>query len=308
MDKILFKAIKEVSNKEISIKNNYKLFRIIENIMNKSIFNNNKYEDVVFNLKDREIKGRVFYPPSEKKGLVIFIHGGGWVSGSVESYTNTCIEMAKELKRTIISIDYRLAPEYPYPNGFNDCYETVKLIMDNLDKVGVKRKDVCLMGDSAGGNLVAAISIKAKIKREFRISKQILLYPALYLDYSKNTKHKSVIEKGKDYLLTQKQLQEYVALYVSDKKDLDSPFVSPLKGKFLFAQPDTLIITADHDPLKDEAKSYALKLKMHFNRVHLYTITGSIHGFFNSPLGKKHKENAYKKINKFLGDIDEDKN
>lgn len=307
MKKIVSSVIKRVSNEEIDIKKSYKLFRVLQKLVNKPSLKNKSYEDMIVNLEDRNIRLRVFYPDCEKLGLIIFIHGGGWVSGSLESYTNTCTELATQTQRMIVSIDYRLAPEYPYPNGLNDCYEVVRIIMDNIGKLNLRKQDICLMGDSAGGNLVAAVIIKAKQTKDFKISKQVLLYPSLQSDYSNNTKYKSVIKKGKDYLLTQKQLQDYMSLYVSNSKDLNSPFVSPLKAKFPFFYPDTLIITADNDPLRDEGERYAKKLKLYFNKVQYYNFIGAMHGFMNNPFGKKHKEEAYKKINEFLGDIDESK-
>ena len=304
MGKFFSKVIKTVSNRDISIKKNYKLFRKLQKIINPNIINKKEYEDIVFCLGDRDIKARVFYYHNNHKAI-IFIHGGGWVMGSVESYTNTCMELSKKTKRMVIAIDYRLAPEYPYPNGFNDCYDVVKLIMDNLGTLGLKEEDICLMGDSAGGNLVAAISLKSRYTKDFKIHKQILLYPALQNDYSNHTKFKSVIENGKDYILTQKQLQEYMALYVSNSKDLDSPYISPLKAKTLFFQPDTLLITSDLDPLRDEGKYYAKRLRRYFNRVKYYNFKEAMHGFLSQPIQKKHTMKAYNKIIEFLGDVND---
>lgn len=307
MKKIVSQVVKKVSNKEISIKKNYKLFRVLQKIVNPVILNKNDYKDIIFHLEDRNVRARVFksFDNKKKAKAIIFIHGGGWVTGSIESYTNTCVEISKITKRMVIAIDYRLAPEYPYPAGLDDCYDAINLIMNNLDTIGLNKNDVCLMGDSAGGNLVAAISLKSQFTKDFEIKEQILLYPALQSDYSNNTKYKSVVENGKDYLLTQKQLQDYMALYVTNPKDLNSPYVAPLKVNFPFLQPRTLLITADLDPLRDEGKSYSLKLKLCFNKVKYYNFKGAMHGFLTQPLGKKYKLKAYNKIIKFLGDINE---
>lgn len=307
MSKIVSNVIKKVSNQDINIKKNYKLFRLLQRIVNPTIINKGAYEDVVFHLGDRDIKSRVFKSFNESKKLkaIIFIHGGGWVIGSVDSYTNTCIELSRKTKRMVIAIDYRLAPEYPYPKGLNDCYDVIKLIMDNLGTIGLKQEDICLMGDSAGGNLVAAISLKAKDRKEFRIKQQILLYPALQSDYSNNTKYKSVIENGKDYLLTQKQLQDYISLYAPNAKDLNDPYISPLKARFPFSQPKTLLITADHDPLRDEGRSYARKLRFYLNYVKYYNFNDAMHGFLSQPIAKKHRMKAYDKIIEFLGDVND---
>lgn len=304
MKKIATEVIKEISRADVSIKKNYKLFRVLQKVINPSFINKKDYEDIVFELHDRSVKARVFKKVHgvENPKLIIFIHGGGWVTGSVDSYTNTCNELSNKTKRIVIAIDYRLAPEYPYPFGFNDCYEAINLIMENLESLNLKEEDVCLMGDSAGGNLVAAVSLKARDTRNFCVKKQILLYPALQTDYSNKTKYKSVIENGKDYLLTQRQLQEYISLYITDPKQKNDPYVAPLKAKHLFFQPRTLIITSNNDPLRDEGKRYASRLKLYFNAVKYYNIEGAIHGFLSQPIGKKNKIEAYNKIIEFLGD------
>ncbi len=304
MKKIATEVIKEISRADVSIKKNYKLFRVLQKVINPSFINKKDYEDIVFELHDRSVKARVFKKVHgvENPKLIIFIHGGGWVTGSVDSYTNTCNELSNKTKRIVIAIDYRLAPEYPYPFGFNDCYEAINLIMENLESLNLKEEDVCLMGDSAGGNLVAAVSLKARDTRDFCVKKQILLYPALQTDYSNKTKYKSVIENGKDYLLTQRQLQEYISLYITDPKQKNDPYVAPLKAKHLFFQPRTLIITSNNDPLRDEGKRYASRLKLYFNAVKYYNIEGAIHGFLSQPIGKKNKIEAYNKIIEFLGD------
>lgn len=304
MKKIATEVIKEISRADVSIKKNYKLFRVLQKVINPSFINKKDYEDIVFELHDRSVKARVFKKVHgvENPKLIIFIHGGGWVTGSVDSYTNTCNELSNKTKRIVIAIDYRLAPEYPYPFGFNDCYEAINLIMKNLKALNLKEEDVCLMGDSAGGNLVAAVSLKARDTRDFCVKNQILLYPALQTDYSNKTKYKSVIENGKDYLLTQRQLQEYISLYMTDPKQKNDPYVAPLKAKHLFFQPRTLIITSNNDPLRDEGKRYASRLKLYFNAVKYYNIEGAIHGFLSQPIGKKNKIEAYNKIIEFLGD------
>ena len=304
MKKIATEVIKEISRADVSIKKNYKLFRVLQKVINPSFINKKDYEDIVFELHDRSVKARVFKKVHgvENPKLIIFIHGGGWVTGSVDSYTNTCNELSNKTKRIVIAIDYRLAPEYPYPFGFNDCYEAINLIMKNLKALNLKEEDVCLMGDSAGGNLVAAVSLKARDTRDFCVKNQILLYPALQTDYSNKTKYKSVIENGKDYLLTQRQLQEYISLYITDPKQKNDPYVAPLKAKHLFFQPRTLIITSNNDPLRDEGKRYASRLKLYFNAVKYYNIEGAIHGFLSQPIGKKNKIEAYNKIIEFLGD------
>lgn len=307
MNRLINKVIKDISNKGIDIKKNYKLMRRLQEILNPSFLYKKDYEDVVVDLFNRQIMCRVFKPNEEreKNKVIIYIHGGGWATGSIDSYTKACMDLSKQTNRIVISIDYRLAPEHPYPAGFNDCYEIVKLFMQNLNELNINQKDVCIAGDSAGGNLVAAISLKATRERTFKVKEQILLYPALQGDYTDNTKYKSVIEKGKDYLLTQRQLQDYMSLYVPNKEDLKSPYVCPLNKKILFSQPRTLLITCDNDPLRDEGKTFAKKLKLYFNDVEYYNLDGAIHGVFNNPIDNKYKSIIFDRIKQFLGDDNE---
>lgn len=307
MKNVVSGIVKKISQKDINIKKNYKKIRTFQKIINMPSFKYKNYEDVVFELKNRSIKTRVFNSSVNVNGMIIFIHGGGWVLGDNESYTNVCAEISKKTNRLLVSIDYRLAPEYPYPNGLNDCYEIINIIMKNIYRIGFKSRDVCLIGDSAGANLVAAVCIKAKKTKDFKISKQILLYPAVQSDYSKTTKYKSVIEKGKDYLLTQNLLQDYISLYVDNPKYLNNPLVSPIKVRFPFGYPKTLIITADNDPLRDEGRLYARKLKFYLNNVEYYNVKDAMHGFLSNPLEKKAKDFAYQKIIEFLGDENEGK-
>lgn len=305
MKKILLNIAKKIANDKINIKKNYKLFRIVEKAMSVNIIKREKYEDLTIELNERKIQIRIFNSKDIKNGMLIYIHGGGWVFGSKETCTKTCYELVNKTKKTVVFIDYRLAPEYPFPASFNDCYDVVKKIMNSLEENNLRNEKVCLIGDSAGGNLVAAVCTKAMRTKDFKIHKQILLYPALQGNYSDKTKYRSVIEKGKDYFLTQKNLQDFASLYVQDSKNLNNPFAFPLNVKMPFFFPKTLIITADNDPLRDEGKMYSRKLKMCFNKVKYYNLEGAMHGFFTNTLDKKNKEIAYKKIIEFLGDIDE---
>ena len=307
MNSVLKSVIKKISNQDINVKKNYKLLRFLQDVVSPSFLNKDDYRDVVVSVNNRNINCRVFEPQNNSKKLktIVFIHGGGWATGSISTYTKFCTELSKKTHRMIIAIDYRLAPEYRYPAGFDDCYDVVKFIMDNLENIGLSQEDVCLMGDSAGGNLVAAIVNKTKITKDFEIKQQILLYPSLQMNYSYTTKYKSVIENGKDYLLTRKQLQDYVDLYLIDKSKINDIYVSPLNKKICFGYPKTMVITADKDPLRDEGKAYAKKLKLFFNKVTYYNFKGAMHGFLSYSMGRKYKEETLKKILKFLGDDDE---
>ena len=177
--------------------------------------------------------------------------------------------------------------------------------MKNTHLFNLKPRDITIMGDSAGGNLTAAIQLKARNTKDFKFSRQILFYPALQNNYSLNTNYKSVIENGKDYLLTRKNLEEYMNLYVVDKKDLINPYVSPLCETNFKHMPKTLIITAELDPLRDEGRKYAEILKEFKNKVIHIEYDGAIHGFMTNKFGKRFQKMAIEEVVNFLGDESE---
>ena len=284
---------------DFNIEKNYKLFRIYQEMLN-PIINKKKFEDIDLNLQDRKIMVRCFNLNKNKKKLIIYFHGGGWVTGSVNSYTNAISKLANNLDCMIIMPEYRLAPEYPFPAGFDDCFEVTKLILNNLDEIKVKKNDVILMGDSAGGNLAAAVSQKGLDTKDFRVNKQVLLYPALQSNYSNDTKYTSVISNGNNYLITQKQIQDFMKHYIKDEKDYANPYVAPLLAKHLFGLPKTLIIVNEFDPLRDEGIAYAKKLRWHLVWSEYYVFEGAMHGFLTNILDRKYTKMAYLKIKEFI--------
>lgn len=289
---MVVKLVKKVI-RSFDLNKNYKLFRKMQNIVNYPY--KKGYSDYLINLEERDINIRCFNvnDDTKDKGIVIFFHGGGWISGSVESYTNILTTLSESINRIIIAVDYRLAPEYKFPCGFNDCYDITKLI---AKKVGYKR--IVLMGDSAGGNLAATVSQKLKDELEFRIRKQILIYPALSCDYKKTSSYKSVTSEENEYF--RKHGEVMINNYINNEDDLNNPYVAPMKSRRIFFAPRTLIITCGNDPLKDEGYEYHKKLKRRFNNSKYVHYEKAYHGFLNNPLEKKHTNMLINEINEFL--------
>ena len=286
--------------KDFDVAKNYKLYRVIQNIINPKI-NVKQYVDIEYELEGRVIPLRIFNPNNAKK-IIIYIHGGGWISGNLDTHSSVCYNIAKKINRKVISIGYRLAPEFPFPNGFNDCYQVVSEIMSHIKDFNLNWNDVVLMGDSAGGNLCAAISQKGLKEHQFRVGKQVLIYPALQTDYSENTKYRSVIENADKGFLTQKQLEEFISSYIKNKEDLKNIYAAPLLSRKLFGLPETLIITGTNDPLHDEGIMYAKKLKRHLVPVKLFDLKDAPHGFMTNIIKKKYADMTIKYIKGFLGD------
>lgn len=249
----------------------------------------------------REIPVRVFYPRHRDDAKVLlFFHGGGWVTGNINSYTRVCAGLAQQLGRTVISVDYRLAPEHPYPAGLEDCYEAAKVLFKNPDRIRCACGDITLAGDSAGGNLAAAVSLLARDRGEFLPRRQILLYPSTYWNHEETSPFPSIRENGKDYILTARRIQNYMELYAPSEADRKSPYVAPLLAEDLSRQPNTLIITAQYDPLRDEGEAFGRKLREAGNLTQISRIDDAMHGFLTLPKRSRPVRECCEMIRSFL--------
>lgn len=295
--------LKVLSTPHINLKKNYKLYRKLLNILNPPLKPIYKTFDHKIMVGTREIPVRAFFPKEKIYARVlIFFHGGGWVTGNIDSYTNVCANMANQTNSVVISVDYRLAPENPFPAGVEDCYYAAREIILKLNLLKLKTENIVLIGDSAGANLAAVVSLMARDRGEFSPKKQVLIYPATYNDHSDNSPFVSILENGKSYILTSKKIQDYMDLYTPNKKDRSNPYVAPLLSEDLSNQPNTLIITAEYDPLRDEGEAYGIKLKEAGNYVKIHRINNALHGFISNPLASEHIDECYNIINEFLND------
>lgn len=295
--------IKILSIPHLNLKKNYKTYRKIISFFNPPIINEYRTLDYKMEIEGREIPLRIFLPKSSQtRKLLIFFHGGGWVTGDIDSYTNVCRNMADNTEHIVVSVDYRLAPENPFPKGVEDCYYVTKEIFKHPELLNCKKEDISLIGDSAGGNLAAVVSLLARDRDEFYPKKQILIYPATNYDHSDTSPYDSIRENGSDYIMTSKRIQDYLDLYVENEKDKLNPYVAPILSKDLKNQPDTLIITAQYDPLRDEGEAYGHKLEEFGNNVEIHRVEGAIHGYFSTPINTEQQSKTYKWINSFLND------
>jgi acetyl esterase len=224
-------------------------------------------EDKTIEFNDRKIKIRI-YRPSAKKALpaVVYFHGGGFFKGSIESHDRPLRQLANLSGVVVISVDYRLAPEYPFPHGLNDCIDTTEWIMDHATELGINGHRIAVAGDSAGGSLATAVAGKLK-----NIICQVLIYPAT--DSSLATPSWSAFAEGP--ILTLKSGIEFWGYYTKDKIK-----AAPLFNDDLSGMPDALIIAAEYDPLVDEVAAYAKKLREAYVQVTEKVYPKMIHGFF----------------------------
>lgn len=242
----------------------------------------------------------LFYPETRgPHGVLLFFHGGGWVTGDTGSYAPVCRAMSHITDRTVVSVDYRLAPENPFPAGLSDCYTVAEELYTHPSRWGVRGRDIVLIGDSAGANLCAAVSLLARDRGDFLPTAQILIYPAVYNDYSEASPYPSVRENGDGYILTAQRLRDYMDYYASPE-NRQSPYVAPLLAGDLSRQPPTLVFTAELDPLRDEGEAYAAALRGAGNHVQLYRVPGALHGYFSLSPKVPIVRMTYGKINRFL--------
>ncbi len=250
----------------------------------------------------REIRVRLYAPPREPNGkLLLFFHGGGWVVESVDTYNRVCRNLVKRTGCSVASVEYALAPEAPFPEGLEDCYAAARAVFRYPEELGIQAREITLVGDSAGGNLAAAVSLLARDRGEFAVERQILIYPAAYHDHSPSSPFPSVRENGTGFLLTSQRIEEYMDLYSGgDPEKRNSPYFAPLLAKDLTRQPRTLVITAEYDPLRDEGEAYAAALKAAGAQVTARRMPDALHGYFSLPPRFAQVRRTYEWIDEFL--------
>ncbi|MFP3043230.1 alpha/beta hydrolase [Treponema primitia] len=305
INKAMRAALKTIAylNLNVDIKKSYKVERHFENLGARLRPLPTEYSvwDHVVSSGDYEIPVRVFLPKKGKpRRLLLFFHGGGWVLGSIESYTEMCSRLAGASSSIVVSVDYRLAPEYRFPTAPEDCYAVARELFLGNGLLHVDPSNITIIGDSAGGNLAAAVSLMARDRGEFLPPRQILLYPATAADHSENSPFESIRTNGYDYLLTSKRVEDMLELYKGSGADSVNPYFAPLEAADLSRQPRTLIITAEYCPLRDEGEFYGKRLETAGNQVELYRMKDAFHGYMMLPPHFVHVKKTYELINNFL--------
>lgn len=259
---------------------------------------------------NHEVPIRLYFPSEEamsgepvegeKYPVLLFFHGGGWVTESVENYDRVCSRMAQSTGHIVMSVEYRLAPEYRFPVPLEDCYAAAKALYMGHLVLPADPDQITIIGDSAGGNLAAAVCLKARDTGDFAPKKQILIYPAVNNCYTKKSPYKSVQENGQDYLLTAVKMEDYLKLYESSTEDRQNPYFAPILAKDLSHMPETLILTAEFDPLRDEGEEYGKRLKEANNYVEIHRIPDALHGYFALGIRFLHVQESFEIMNCFL--------
>jgi acetyl esterase len=208
--------------------------------------------------------------------VVMYFHGGGWVIGGIESSDGLCRSLANASRCIVVSVDYRLAPEHPFPAAVDDAFAATLWAAENASSLGGDPLRIAVCGDSAGGNLAAVVAQIARDRGNLTIQFQLLIYPVT--DAACDTP--SYSENAEGYFLTKNGMQWFWNHYIPKKVDREQPGASPLRAGNFAGLPDALVITAEFDPLRDEGERYAELMRAAGTSVQLTRYDGMIHGFF----------------------------
>jgi acetyl esterase len=223
---------------------------------------------------------RIYSPEGEGPfPVLVFLHGGGWVRGSLDAYDGPCRLLTEEADCIVVSVSYRRAPEHPFPAGLEDCYAATAWAADHAADLQGDPDRVAVGGDSAGGNLSAAVALAARDRDGPDLAHQLLIYPSVnppsvrwfdsYDDY------------GTDYFLEMDSVEWYLDQYLSGAADVGNAYAFPLRARDLSGVPPATVITAGFDPLVDEGAAYAERLDEAGVPVEHRNYEGQIHGFLS---------------------------
>jgi acetyl esterase len=236
-------------------------------------------EDAVAATSAGDVPIRIYTPAkAEAYGILVYFHGGAFFSGSLETHDGVARALAAETGCRVISVGYRLAPEAAYPAGLDDCSAVVRWTVENGDALRWNGDVLAVAGDSSGGTFAAAVAAMAHDDGFDRITHQLLFYPSLDLDFD-DSRYASLRENARGYGLETAGLKPWNSFYLDSGADPADPLVSPIKRAELSGLPPALIITAEFDPLRDEAELYGERLKDAGVDVVVHRYAGAGHGF-----------------------------
>jgi len=226
-------------------------------------------------VSNRGIPVRVYVPESEGPyPTLVYYHGGGWVIGDLDSHDETCRVLSNGADCMVVSVDYRLSPEHTFPTPLEDCYTAFEWVFENAESMQVDTDNVFVGGDSAGGNLAAAVALLARDRGGPDIAHQALIYPVT--DHSFDTP--SYEENGDGGLLSTGDMEWFWNHYLRDEVDGKNPYASPLQAQSLEGLPPATVATCGLDPLRDEGAAYAQRLESAGVPVTHHNYEDCIHG------------------------------
>ena len=219
---------------------------------------------------------RIYRPNNDQNApAMVYFHGGGWVLNFLDIYDAALHRLANQSGSVIISVNYQKAPEHPFPTPFDDCYATLRWVKSHAAEIGIDPNRIGVGGDSAGGNLAAAVAVKARDEK-IELSYQLLVYPCIDRDFTT----KSYLEYATEYGLTTRAMEWFWDQYLQGDQHNENPYAAPMRAKSLAGVAPSIVITAQYDPLVSDSENYCAKLKNDGAEVIYKEFPGMIHGFF----------------------------
>jgi len=226
------------------------------------------------------IPARIYHPhPGTVLPVLLYLHGGGWVLGSLDTHDQVCRELARETGGVVVAPAYRLAPEHPHPAALDDCWSVLRWLATSAAEVGGDAGRIAVAGDSAGGHLTAALSLLARDRGGPRIAAQVPIYPALEPRFDTG----SMIANREGYLLTRDDLIWFWGHYLGSATPEPDGYAAPLLAADVRGLPPALVITAEFDPLRDEGRAWVARLATAGVCVELAEYSGVTHNFVVLP-------------------------
>ncbi|HEX2050588.1 MAG TPA: alpha/beta hydrolase [Actinomycetota bacterium] len=236
-----------------------------------------RVDDVPVATPAGDVPLRVYRPRADDVlPALVYFHGGGWVVGGLETADAVCRSLANRAGCVVVAVGYRKAPESKFPAAVDDCRAATEHVARDAARLGVDAERIAVGGDSAGGNLAAAVTLLARDEGGPRLAAQLLVYPVT--DYMADTQ--SMRDGGDPHLFNRKSMEWYWGHYLADAANATDPLASPLRAADLAGLPPALVVTAEFDPLRDEGEAYARRLEDAGVDVELVRYEGLAHGFF----------------------------
>jgi acetyl esterase len=224
---------------------------------------------------------RVYWPADDDRHRpgVLFFHGGGWVIGDLESHDQMCRQLANALDAVAIAVDYRRAPEHKFPAAPEDCYSALEWAAANAAELLIDEHRLSVAGDSAGGNLAAAVALMTRDRGGPGLVHQLMIYPVIDSTAGRN-EYPSKVDNASGYFLRRDAMEWYRVQYLAADADGDDPYCSPNQAKSLEGLPPAYILTAEYDPLRDEGEHFGKLLEAAGVPTTVNRWPGMFHGFF----------------------------
>lgn len=220
---------------------------------------------------------RVLVPLEPARGVIVYYHGGGWVIGAIDEFDTMARKLAERTASAVVLVDYRLAPEHRYPVAVDDSYAALEWVSAHMKEIaGSTDVPLVVAGDSAGGNLAAVMAQRARDRKGPAIDLQVLIYPVTDADFDRP----SYVDPENQLLLTRDAMVWFWDHYAPEASQRSEPDASPIRAKDLSGLPPAVVLTAEHDPLRDEGEAYAARLTEAGVPVELKRYAGQTHAFF----------------------------